>query len=413
MMPAIDVRNVSKQYFISAGHYAPAGERLTETLTNMIRHPIRSFRGMMGAKESFWALRDVSFEVREGESMGIIGRNGAGKSTMLKILSQITYPTVGEVVLRGRVGSLLEVGTGFHPELTGRENVFLNGAILGMTRKEIRGKFDEIVRFAEVERFLDTPVKRYSSGMYLRLAFAVAAHLESEILIADEVLAVGDQQFQAKCLGKMKEVYREGRTVIFVSHNMHAVRSLCESAVLLKNGGVAAVGTANDVIDEYARSLESTNNDFPVEAKELTIDTVDVIQNAVDTTLIDGARPFDIIVRFRLPRDMENLRMGAYINNALGDELVRTFFSDWDASREDLPAGRYVARLTFPEKLLVPGSYSITLGAKRQGSIDLLAGHRVERGINVSAPDDFNTGGVVDPYQAQIMLDRTWELDRL
>ena len=228
MLPAISVRNVSKQYFIGTGAYTAAGSRLTETITNTIRHPILTVKGMVGAKESFWALRDISFDVREGESMGIIGRNGAGKSTMLKILSQITYPTQGDVVLRGRVGSLLEVGTGFHPELTGRENVFLNGAILGMTRKEIRGKFDEIVRFAEVEKFLDTPVKRYSSGMYLRLAFAVAAHLESEILIADEVLAVGDQQFQAKCLGKMKEVYREGRTVIFVSHNMHAVRSLCE-----------------------------------------------------------------------------------------------------------------------------------------------------------------------------------------
>ena len=288
MLPAISVRNVSKQYFIGTGAYTAAGSRLTETITNTIRHPILTVKGMVGAKESFWALRDISFDVREGESMGIIGRNGAGKSTMLKILSQITYPTQGDVVLRGRVGSLLEVGTGFHPELTGRENVFLNGAILGMTRKEIRGKFDEIVRFAEVEKFLDTPVKRYSSGMYLRLAFAVAAHLESEILIADEVLAVGDQQFQAKCLGKMKEVYREGRTVIFVSHNMHAVRSLCESAILLKNGRIAAMGAANEVIDEYARSLETANVEFPVEAKDLTVEALDIVQNGRDTNIIDG-----------------------------------------------------------------------------------------------------------------------------
>jgi len=413
MLPAISVRGVSKQYYIGTGSYTAAGSRLTETLTNTIRHPILTFRGFVGNKESFWALQDITFDVREGESMGIIGRNGAGKSTMLKVLSQITYPTTGEVLLRGRVGSLLEVGTGFHPDLTGRENVFLNGAILGMTRKEIRGKFDEIVKFAEVEKFLDTPVKRYSSGMYLRLAFAVAAHLESEILIADEVLAVGDQQFQAKCLGKMKEVYREGRTVIFVSHNMHAVRSLCESAILLKNGRIAATGAANDVIDEYARSLEKASNIFPVEASEITVDALEVLQNGRDTTLIDGTKPFDIIVRFRLPRDMEQLRMGVYLNNALGDELVRSFLSDWDVTKERLGAGRYVARLNFPGKFLVPGSYTITMGARRQGSIDLLAGHRIERSINVAAPTDFNSGGVVDPYQAQVILDRKWELDRV
>ena len=389
MLPAISVRNVSKQYFIGTGAYTAAGSRLTETLTNTVRHPILTFKGMMGAKESFWALQDINFEVGEGESMGIIGRNGAGKSTMLKILSQITYPTQGEVVMHGRVGSLLEVGTGFHPELTGRENVFLNGAILGMTRKEIRGKFDEIVRFAEVEKFLDTPVKRYSSGMYLRLAFAVAAHLESEILIADEVQAVGDQQFQAKCLGKMKEVYRQGRTVIFVSHNMHAVRSLCESAVLLKNGRIEATGAANDI----------------------TVEALDIVQNGRDTNLIDGTRPFDIVIRFRLPRDMEKLRVGVYVNNALGDEIVRSFFSDWDRSKEDMKGGAHVARMPFPGKLLVNGAYTITMGVRRQGSIDLLAGHRIERNINVAAPTDFNSGGLVDPYQAAVILDREWELD--
>lgn len=411
MLPAISVRNLSKQYFIGTGAYTAAGSRLTETLTNTVRHPILTFKGMMGAKESFWALQGIDFEVHEGESMGIIGRNGAGKSTMLKILSQITYPTQGEVVLRGRVGSLLEVGTGFHPELTGRENVFLNGAILGMTRKEIRGKFDEIVRFAEVEKFLDTPVKRYSSGMYLRLAFAVAAHLESEILIADEVLAVGDQQFQAKCLGKMKEVYRQGRTVIFVSHNMHAVRSLCESAVLLKNGRIAATGAANDVIDDYARSLEGANVAFPVEASDITVEALDIVQNGRDTNLIDGTRPFDVVIRFRLPRDLEKLRMGVYVNNALGDEIVRSFFSDWDRSKEDMKSGSHVARLSFPGKLLVNGAYTITMGVRRQGSIDLLAGHRIERNINVAAPTDFNSGGLVDPYQAAVILDREWELD--
>jgi ABC-type polysaccharide/polyol phosphate transport system ATPase subunit len=202
--------------------------------------------------EEFWALRNVNFELKQGEVFGIIGRNGAGKSTALKILSRITEPTEGRVTLRGRVGSLLEVGTGFHPELTGRENIFLNGAILGMTRQEIRKKFDEIVAFAEVEQFLDTPVKRYSSGMYVRLAFSVAAHLEPEILIVDEVLAVGDAEFQKKCLGKMGDVSRrEGRTVVFVSHNIAAVGELTQRALLLKAGRVAAIGPTADVVSAY------------------------------------------------------------------------------------------------------------------------------------------------------------------
>lgn len=204
--------------------------------------------------EEFWALKDISFEVRRGEVVGIIGRNGAGKSTLLKILSRITEPSEGRVEIKGRVASLLEVGTGFHPELTGRENIFLNGAILGMTRAEIRNKFDEIVAFAEVERFLDTPVKRYSSGMYVRLAFAVAAHLEPEILVIDEVLAVGDAEFQKKCLGKMQDVAGHGRTVLFVSHSMGVVRNLCRKGILLVGGGVHAIGDAGSVIEKYLRT---------------------------------------------------------------------------------------------------------------------------------------------------------------
>ncbi len=205
--------------------------------------------------EDFWALRDVSFSVRQGEVVGIIGRNGAGKSTLLKILSRITEPTEGRVTIKGRVASLLEVGTGFHPELTGRENIFLNGAILGMHRAEIKRKFDEIVAFAEVEKFLDTPVKRYSSGMYVRLAFAVAAHLEPEILIVDEVLAVGDAEFQKKCLGKMRQVSKsEGRTVLFVSHNMAAVQTLCQTGILLERGGIAARGNIRDAVTRYLSS---------------------------------------------------------------------------------------------------------------------------------------------------------------
>jgi lipopolysaccharide transport system ATP-binding protein len=209
--------------------------------------------GSQGTVEDFWALRDISFDVQPGEVMGIIGRNGAGKSTLLKILSRITKPTVGHVALRGRIGSLLEVGTGFHPELTGRENIYMNAAILGMSRRETRRNFDDIVAFAEVEKFLDTPVKRYSSGMYVRLAFAVAAYLEPEILIVDEVLAVGDIAFQRKCLGRMREVSQKGRTVLFVSHNMAAIESLCEKAVLLDEGRVELMAGVDEVVRAYCR----------------------------------------------------------------------------------------------------------------------------------------------------------------
>ncbi len=249
---AVSVRGLSKSYAIARNQqrHTTAGE----ALLNKLRNPFQR-----AETDTFWALKDVSFDVKKGDVVGIIGRNGAGKSTLLKILSQITEPTAGEIRLYGRVGSLLEVGTGFHPELTGRENIFLNGAILGMRKSEIQREFDAIVDFAEVDQFLDTPVKRYSSGMYVRLAFAVAAHLNPEILIVDEVLAVGDAAFQKKCLGKMQDVAREqGRTVLFVSHNMNAVEQLCSSALLLKNGRVADGGhQVRDVVRGYLLTGET------------------------------------------------------------------------------------------------------------------------------------------------------------
>jgi lipopolysaccharide transport system ATP-binding protein len=251
MSLSITVDSVSKQYHIGA----PGGsyETLREALVDTVRGPFRRRRQARGrgAGETFWALKDVSFEVMPGEVLGIIGRNGAGKSTLLKILSRITQPTGGSIALYGRVASLLEVGTGFHPELSGRENIFLNGAILGMRKAEIERKFDEIVAFAEIEKFIDTPVKRYSSGMYVRLAFAVAAHLEPEILIIDEVLAVGDAAFQKKCLGKISNVARQGRTVLFVSHNMVAVKAMCSRAILLHHGSVSEDGPPARVVNSY------------------------------------------------------------------------------------------------------------------------------------------------------------------
>jgi len=264
----IKVENLSKKYII--GHQKQ--ERYT-ALRDVISNSARSFwQGLTGSNKSefndvseeFWALKDISFEIKQGDRVGIIGRNGAGKSTLLKILSRITEPTSGKISIKGRVASLLEVGTGFHPELTGRENIYLNGAILGMDRSEIKKKFDEIVAFAEIEKFLDTPVKRYSSGMYVRLAFAVAAHLEPEILIVDEVLAVGDAQFQKKCLGKMDDVSKEGRTVLFVSHNMSSIRSICDTGLLLKLGSLEIVSTIEKVTEFYLKEI----SDFPFE-KEL------------------------------------------------------------------------------------------------------------------------------------------------
>src|SRR5437868_7649743 len=237
----IQARNISKQYRLGARQAAYS--TLRESISGFVRAPLNRLRANRAAADNMiWALRDVSFHVEAGDVVGIIGRNGAGKSTLLKILSRITEPTTGQIDLYGRVGSLLEVGTGFHPELTGRENVYLNGAILGMSKAEIRRQFDAIVDFAGVEKFLDTPVKRYSSGMYVRLAFAVAAHLNSEILIVDEVLAVGDAEFQKKCLGKMKDVASSGRTVLFVSHNMAAISNLCSSCIVMEAGRVAFQG---------------------------------------------------------------------------------------------------------------------------------------------------------------------------
>ena len=263
--PMIVAENLGKKYLIRHKGGAGQATELRDVLKQGVKNAVQILRGKRSitnaTREEFWALRDVSFEIEQGDVVGVIGRNGAGKSTLLKVLSRITEPTSGEVKLRGRVASLLEVGTGFHPELSGRENIFLNGAILGMSRAEIKRKFDEIVAFAEVEKFLDTPVKRYSSGMYVRLAFAVAAHLEPEILIVDEVLAVGDAQFQKKCLGKMGEVADGGRTVILVSHQMQVVQAITQKCVLLNQGQLIDFGPTPSIVQQYV-GLSKANQDL-------------------------------------------------------------------------------------------------------------------------------------------------------
>ncbi|MCB0253746.1 MAG: ABC transporter ATP-binding protein [Anaerolineae bacterium] len=287
---AIRVENLSKRYQIGTAR------QRHDTLRDTIAATFKRSNESSETPDEFWALKDVSFEVQRGEVVGIIGRNGAGKSTLLKILSQITEPTRGRAEIHGRVGSLLEVGTGFHPELTGRENIYLNGAILGMRRHEIERQFDEIVAFAEIERFLDTPVKRYSSGMYVRLAFAVAAHLEPEILLVDEVLAVGDAAFQKKCLGKMGEIASKGRTVLFVSHGMGSIRQLCSEAALLDHGRIIHKGEVDSAIDRYLRGISTIDrNDPQVSSKYLqAIEFLDSSMQPVNTLLAGGGGTFRV-----------------------------------------------------------------------------------------------------------------------
>ncbi|HEU4326334.1 MAG TPA: ABC transporter ATP-binding protein [Roseiflexaceae bacterium] len=364
---AIRVTQLSKQYQIG-GPRAPY-RTLRDTLAEAVRAPLLRLRGRPAASSSsFWALRDVSFDVPQGEVVGIIGRNGAGKSTLLKVLARITAPTAGRAELRGRVGTLLEVGTGFHPELTGRENVYLNGAILGMRREEIVRKFDEIVAFAEVEQFIDTPVKHYSSGMYLRLAFAVAAHLEPEILIVDEVLAVGDAAFQKKCLGKMGDVAREGRTVLFVSHNMQAVRQLCRHAILLRQGQIAFSGAPGQAILEYFGGNA---------AREALIDLSDLDRRSGSNGgllrsvqfLDGGGRPvyelsrhdqLRVAVRFGLQRPVGRADLAMAVIHGDGTPVFSESLSD-QTPPGALPPGEYECEFAVDMRYLKPEPYFLTL----------------------------------------------------
>jgi len=317
------------------------------------------------SEEEFWALKDVSFEIRRGERVGIIGRNGAGKSTLLKILSRITEPTTGRVEICGRVASLLEVGTGFHPELTGRENIYLNGAILGMTRREIKAKFDEIVDFAEVEKFLDTPVKRYSSGMYVRLAFGVAAHLEPEILVVDEVLAVGDASFQAKCIGRMENLGREGRTVIFVSHNIGAISSLCSQGLLLSGGQNIGYGSVSSIVELYLSKGSVQTKYIAQESeslqKECYIYSALIINDKnVETHLFDMAEGIIIDIGYEIREQMYGLQVVITINR--GDQVIfQTFDTDNLPVFQRTSPGFHRLRHRVPPMFLKAGFYSVSV----------------------------------------------------
>jgi lipopolysaccharide transport system ATP-binding protein len=365
MTAIIRVENLGKRYRL--GGPQAAYSTLRETLVGAARAPFKwATRGKRPA-ETVWAVRDVSFEVMPGEIVGIIGRNGAGKSTLLKMLSRITEPTTGAIDLYGRVGSLLEVGTGFHPELSGRENVYLNGAILGMARQEIAQKFDEIVAFAEVEKFIDTPVKHYSSGMYLRLAFAVAAHLEPEILIVDEVLAVGDARFQRKCLDKMRTVGQQGRTVLFVSHNMPAITRLCPRTILLGEGSVLADGPSHQVVSAYLNSGLGTvaarewskESDAPGDnVARLRAARVRTEDNRT-VEAVDIRKPIGIEVTFDVLQGGHLLVPNVGFYNEDSVLLFLTHDCDPAWRRKPRPAGRYVSTVWVPGNFLAEGSISV------------------------------------------------------
>jgi len=363
---ALSVQNLSKSFRIAHQGGLRGYKTLHDELTTLPRRMINRFRGNgKSTSETFWALRNVSFDVNAGEVLGIIGSNGAGKSTLLKILNRITEPTTGGVDIYGRVGALLEVGTGFHPELTGRENIFLNGAILGMTRAEIKRKFDEIVAFAEVERFLDTPVKRYSSGMYVRLAFSVAAHLDPEILLIDEVLAVGDAEFQKKCLAKMEDVAaKEGRTVIFVSHNMDAVCHLCSRCVLLCNGEVEKMGSASEVVATYlgGEAEQLPTIEFPAVDSDASFNFAGLYRSEDEpANSFSVDEPILLNCSFKVRRQIEGLQLAFSVFN-FKDE--RIFYSSVSMAKPAISveaAGEHNITAVIPAHLLLPGRYSITL----------------------------------------------------
>ncbi len=367
----IQVQNLSKQY------------RLGEIGTGSLAHDVNRWWYRIRGKENpylkigevndrtvqsdndyVWALKDINFEVKQGEVLGIIGRNGAGKSTLLKILSKTTAPTTGQIKIKGRIASLLEVGTGFHPELSGRDNIFLNGAILGMTKKEIQKKFDEIVDFAGVERYIDTPVKRYSSGMYVRLAFAVAAHLEPEILIVDEVLAVGDAEFQKKCLGKMKDVsVNEGRTVLFVSHNMTAVKSLCQDIIFLKNGFIEDIGKAEKIINSYIISdgqvvtkREWRQEDYPGDNIARLIKAEIIDESGINLKAIDFSDNFYIEIIYDVLLNGYVVAPNIHLFDKSGEYV---FVAIAERSSSSSGIGRYKTRVKIPRNFLNNGRYSI------------------------------------------------------
>ncbi|MBS0656743.1 MAG: ABC transporter ATP-binding protein [Verrucomicrobia bacterium] len=397
--PVIRVEGLAKRYELGRQATSARYDTLRDALTRRLRGVFRASAQPTSAQE-FYALRDVSFSIEPGQVVGIVGRNGAGKSTLLKILSRIVEPTAGRVSIRGRVASLLEVGTGFHPELSGRENIFLNGVILGMTRAEVARRFDEIVAFAEVERFVDTAVKHYSSGMYVRLAFAVAAHLDPEILVVDEVLAVGDAEFQRKCLGKMQEVSsNSGRTVLFVSHNMSAVSRLCNTGIFLQNGQLQLTGPIDRIIGAYQSSAKLGRATLTRDPAKPRLTSIDVDPEG----LTRG--DFEILVGFASPRPLHPVAVGVVVSSQSGNPI---FGFDTTMSPEFQPAAAHagVVRLRIPALALYSGTYqaSVWLSEGRENldhareavSFDFISPHTLPGGVSTEVAGPMRATGTWD-----------------
>jgi len=405
MAVAVAVRDLGKRYSIA--HEAQAYGRITESLTRAAQRAFR-LRASRRSTEQFWALRNVSFEVSEGEVLGIVGRNGAGKSTLLKLLSRITEPTEGSAFIHGRVGSLLDVGTGFHPELTGRENVFLSGSILGMKRREIEARFDEIVAFAEVERFLDVPVKRYSSGMQVRLGFGVAAHLAAPILIVDEVLAVGDAAFQKRCLAKMEDVTSQGRTVLFVSHNMAAVEGLCTSAILLQAGEISARGSTHEVIEAYLKGVRDRSSIAVANRTDRTGDGRIRI-NDIAARIRTGA-PSEIRLGYAAESDVRDVAVTVGVLSTRGDGVL---FAGNEISGDPihaLAAGSGELVCQFDSGPLLPGEYALNVYVTASGT---LADWVTEAAmIEVDDGDFYGTGKLPPPGYGSLAVPYRWRVER-
>jgi len=428
MTTAISVKNIGKQYKIGAAETKFRYNMLRDVIMDTVYAPIRIAKAMIGKsdrrsnKNFVWALKDVTFDLEEGKVLGIVGRNGAGKSTLLKILSRVTDPTTGSVSVRGRVGSLLEVGTGFHPELTGRENIYMNGAILGMKRAEIDSKFDEIVDFSEVTQYIDTPVKRYSSGMYLRLAFAVAAHLEPEILVVDEVLAVGDAEFQKKCLGKMGDVAQQGRTVLFVSHNMSAILRLTQEALVLNKGQLIMRGPTQEAVDFYLSSGQSQAGERVWSADEIpatsqpfmpiSLKVKDKSGKVVDT--VRSTETATVEFEYQLEAPITGLRVGLYVSTMRGEYVFTSFDTDEPALFDQFDsrkAGRYVSRAELPADIFNEGRYSIGVNASSFGVRRyFMDENAIAFNVDISGAPGMQWGEMrVGPVRPRL----TWKIEKL
>jgi lipopolysaccharide transport system ATP-binding protein len=419
MASIITVSNLSKVYRI--GKKADRADSLVGVLQDSLTAPFRNWRKMQhvgsthsdSVEELHWALRDISFDVNEGELLGVIGKNGAGKSTLLKILSRITEPTSGEVRIKGRVASLLEVGTGFHPELTGRENVYLNGTILGMHKKEIDRKFDEIVDFSGVAKFLETPIKRYSSGMKVRLAFAVAAHLSAEVLIVDEVLAVGDVDFQKKCLGKMDEISSSGKTVLLVSHNLPQIENLCRKTLHIEKGRVVGFGETTSQIQNYVSSRKLSkpftvlrDHENRSKGAHQYLRSIRILSNEEETNVIHSSASFSFEIEFQFEERKRKMKLGVVIESQHGVKIAAMSPTFQFPSLLDNPPIAGSVKMTVPNNNLATGRYSINVYVETETHFDAIEGATE---ICIEADNRFGTGLSIDPSIAYTYQECLWE----